>query len=476
MFNRPNSSSAATSSAQHPASGSVHRVGLNFIAFKTHHGLYWLAAMLFLLGGATYAVSSLNAPKPQVTQHELQELLNPPGVAAQLNSVLNAGKEMRLYRAETTRSSDTVESLFLRLGVDDQQAASIIRANVQLRRNLLGKSSRPVKVEVDSQNKLLSLKLIWSTSESTYTLMELTRQASPESEAINSNSVFQLHQSILPLHTTVRFASARIQTSLFAATDAAQIPDSVAAQLAEVFASEIDFHRTLQKGDHFTLLYEALDADGEPMGYGKLLGAEFVSAGVAHRAMYFKDKGASEGNYFNLKGQSLKRTYLAAPLKFSRITSGYKMRFHPILQTWKAHKGIDYSAPIGTPVHTVGKGVVRVAGYMNGLGNVVFVDHSNSQTTVYAHLNQFKVKAGQTVEQGQLIGTVGETGWATGPHLHFEFRISDQYKDPSTIARQSVPIVLSGAAKALFDKQAQEFLIQIGSTGNSGDDQVSFLQ
>ena len=152
------------------------------------------------------------------------------------------------------------------------------------------------------------------------------------------------------------------------------------------------------------------------------------------------------------------------------------MRFHPILQTWKAHKGIDYSAPIGTPVHTVGKGVVRVAGYMNGLGNVVFVDHSNSQTTVYAHLNQFKVKAGQTVEQGQLIGTVGETGWATGPHLHFEFRISDQYKDPSTIARQSVPIVLSGAAKALFDKQAQEFLIQIGSTANSGDDQVSFLQ
>ena len=289
-------------------------------------------------------------------------------------------------------------------------------------------------------------------------------------------SPYQLQQNTLPLHVSVRLASAKIRTSLYAATDAAQIPDSVAAQLADVFASEIDFHRSLQKGDRFTLLYEALDADGEPMGYGKLLGVEFVSAGVVHQAMYFKESGAKEGNYFNLKGQTLKRPYLAAPLKFSRITSGYKMRIHPIWQTWTAHKGIDYAAPIGTPVHTVGKGVVRSAGWMNGLGNVVFIDHSNAQTTVYAHLSQFKVKAGQSVEQGQLIGAVGETGWTTGPHLHFEFRVNDQYRDPSTIARQSTQIVLSSASKALFDKQATAFLSQLSARGDAPEERVSLAQ
>jgi murein DD-endopeptidase MepM/ murein hydrolase activator NlpD len=370
---------------------------------------------------------------------------------------------------------------------------------------LLNFSARPVRVEVDSQNKLLSLKLLWTSDRNQFTTLEIERRAeaadTDSSNSLNllnvsntsnetrgsntsqprgvtsararthtnSGKLFVLKQSTSPLHSSVRYASAVIQTSLFAASDAAQIPDSVAAQLAEVFASDIDFHRTLQKGDHFSLLYEALDADGEFMGYGKLLGAEFVSAGVAHHAIFFKERGTKVGSYFNLKGQSLRRPYLAAPLRFSRITSGYKMRFHPILQTWKAHKGIDYAAPTGTPVHTVGKGVIRTAGFLNGLGNVVFVDHGNAQTTVYAHLSAIKVKVGQSVEQGELIGLVGETGWATGPHLHFEFRIHDQYRDPSTIARQSTTIQLSARAKTEFDQQATSFLVQLGRNSGTND-------
>jgi murein DD-endopeptidase MepM/ murein hydrolase activator NlpD len=519
-------------SAQPKEPSFTEQVSFDLFQFKTKHLFYGLSALLLLVGGATYAVSSLTSTKSLVTQHALEELLIPPGIATQLMPILSADKELRLYRADTTRSSDTVESLFLRLGVDDQQAASFIRSNAQLRKNLLGKSSRPVRVEVDAQDKLLSLKVLWASSERTYTVLELTKQVGVQGaqntdtgainpiNAINATAVtsataatylapalvsstgtensnptssissksftqhtrlkpaspYQLQQNTLPLHVSVRFASAKIKTSLFAATDSAQIPDSIAAQLADVFASEIDFHRSLQKGDRFSLLYEALDADGESMGYGKLLGVEFVSAGVVHQAMYFKESGAREGNYFNLKGQTLKRPYLAAPLKFSRITSGYKMRMHPIWQTWKAHKGIDYAAPTGSPVHTVGKGVVRSAGWMNGLGNVVFVDHSNSQTTVYAHLSQFKVKTGQTVEQGQVIGAVGETGWTTGPHLHFEFRVNDQYRDPSTIARQSTPIVLSSASRALFDKQAAAFLSQLSARGDATEEQVSFAQ
>jgi murein DD-endopeptidase MepM/ murein hydrolase activator NlpD len=152
------------------------------------------------------------------------------------------------------------------------------------------------------------------------------------------------------------------------------------------------------------------------------------------------------------------------------------MRFHPILQTWKAHKGIDYAAPTGTAVHTVGKGVVKSAGWINGLGNVVFVDHGNSQTTVYAHLSEISVRPAQVIEQGQKIGAVGDTGWATGPHLHFEFRINDQYKDPSTIARQSTPIVLSKSALADFNQQASAIRLQLSRNNNDIDDPISLNQ
>jgi len=467
-----------------PLSPKSHYIGSQLrrraVAYLLSHRLmYGVAAFLLLAGGATFALSNLTASKQSVQERELQELLTPPGYASQLQSVLNWKMGMRLYRSDTSRSSDTVESLFQRLNIDDQEAAKFIRSHSQLRRNLLGKSGRPIRAEVDEQNRVLSLKVLWAQNETNYSELELFRKNTsiePESYTTSASAPgLELQQQTHPLHVSVRSATALIQTSLFAATDLARVPDSIAAQMADLFAGEIDFHHSIHKGDHFTILYEALDADGEPMGYGKIIAAEFVNNGVAHQAMFFQETGSKEGNYFNLKGQSLKRTYLAAPLKFSRITSGYKMRFHPILQTWKAHKGVDYAAPTGTPVHTVGKGVIRSAGWMNGLGNVVFVDHGNSQTTVYAHLNQINVRTAQSVDQGQVIGTVGETGWATGPHLHFEFRINDQYKDPTTIARQSVPIVLSKTALAEFNQQASAIRNQI-SRSSTEDERISLAQ
>ena len=137
-----------------------------------------------------------------------------------------------------------------------------------------------------------------------------------------------------------------------------------------------------------------------------------------------------------MDGKNLRRTYLAAPLQFSRISSGFTMRLHPILQTWKAHLGIDYAAPMGTPVKAVGDGVVEFAGVQNGYGNVIFVQHPQGPLTVYAHLSSIKVRKGQTVSQGDAIGAVGQTGWATGPHLHFEFRLNGQHQDPLMLAKQ----------------------------------------
>jgi murein DD-endopeptidase MepM/ murein hydrolase activator NlpD len=141
-------------------------------------------------------------------------------------------------------------------------------------------------------------------------------------------------------------------------------------------------------------------------------------------------------------------------MEFSRVTSGFKMRFHPILQTWRAHLGVDYGAPVGTPVRSVGDGVVEFAGSQGGFGNVVYIKHRNQHTTVYAHLSRIGVRKGQSVGQGDQIGAVGATGWATGPHLHFEFRVNGQHQDPVAIAQQSESIPVSQAARAAFAQSA----------------------
>jgi murein DD-endopeptidase MepM/ murein hydrolase activator NlpD len=158
----------------------------------------------------------------------------------------------------------------------------------------------------------------------------------------------------------------------------------------------------------------------------------------------------AKGSYYTLDGKSLRRAYLSSPVEFSRISSGFAMRFHPVLQKWRAHLGTDYAAPTGTPARTVGDGVVTFAGVQNGFGNVVFIRHRNNHETVYAHLSKINVQVGQSVSQSQTIGLVGSTGWATGPHLHFEFRVNGAQQDPMTIAKQSDSVTLSNADLPLF--------------------------
>ena len=253
-----------------------------------------------------------------------------------------------------------------------------------------------------------------------------------------------------------RLASGVIQTSLFAATDDAAVPDHVATQIAEMFSTEIDIRKALRKGDRFSVVYETLEADGEPLRAGRVLSAEFVNAGKSHTAMWYQAPGADElgiaykGAYYGLDGKSLRRGYLATPLEFSRVTSGFSMRFHPILQKWRAHLGTDFAAPTGTPARTVGDGVATFASVQGGYGNVVIIKHRNEHKTVYAHLSKINVRVGEKVSQGQTIGLVGSTGWSTGPHLHFEFRVNGVHQDPVTIAKQSDAATLPPAAMAQF--------------------------
>ncbi len=418
---------------------------------------------LFLGGaGATYAVASLAPDASNLPVRTVVEDVQPLPIPGQFDALQT--QAMRLYRSDTTRSADTAESLLRRLGVYDPQAAAFIRSDTVVQQTLMGRAGRNVTVEASEGNTLLKLSARWSPDDNgTFKRLTVEKTASG----------FQSKLETLPMTASSRLAGGTINTSLFAATDDARIPDTVAVQLAEIFAGDIDFHRALRKGDRFAVTYETLEGDGEPMRAGRVLSAEFVNAGKSFQAMWFQEPVASggaaastashtltKGGYYTLAGESLRRAFLASPMEFSRVTSGFKMRFHPILQTWRAHLGVDYAAPTGTAVRSVGDGVVEFAGTQNGFGNVVMVKHRNNNVTVYAHLSRINVRTGQSVSQSQNVGAVGQTGWATGPHLHFEFRINGAHKDPLTIAKQSESVPVTASARAAFDQLAAQVRMQ----------------
>ncbi|RYY84166.1 MAG: M23 family metallopeptidase, partial [Comamonadaceae bacterium] len=350
-----------------------------------------------------------------------------------------------LYRSDAVRPTDTIESLFARLGVSDPEAAAYLRQDPSVRGQLLGRYGRTVRVEATAQHALRSLTARWVVDDKGgFQRLVVERGA---------NGRFGSRIETAPLTASTRLGSGTIRTSLYAAVDESRIPDDVAMQVADILSSEIDFHRGLRKGDRFSVVYEALEADGEPLRTGRVLSLEFVNNGKTHQAMWFQEPG-TKGAYYSLDGKSLTSSYLASPMEFSRVTSSFKMRFHPILKQWLAHLGTDYGAPAGTPVRTVGDGVVEFAGVQNGFGNVVFIRHNGSDVTVYAHLSRIDVRQGQKVEQGQRVGAVGSTGWATGPHLHFEFRVNGTNHDPVEVARRSQGVTLTAAARPRFEKMA----------------------
>ena len=366
-----------------------------------------------------------------------------------LSAPLQAGVVQEpLYRHETTRSADTAESLLQRVGIVDSEAAQFLRNSSLARQHLLGKAGRALQVVGTPHHQLQRLSVRWLPDAEGRVGQRWVMERSPQ-------GYFVERLETLPLQVSTRVGSGVIQSSLFAATDEANLPDAVAVQMAEVFGANIDFHRDLRKGDRFSVLYEVLELDGEALRTGRVLSTEFVNQGKRHQAFWFQEPGAREGGYFTADGVSLHRAYLASPLAFSRVTSGFKMRFHPILQTWRAHLGVDYAAPTGTPVRVVGNGVVKFAGTQGGFGQVVMVQHGQNHTTVYAHLSRILVRQGQTLTQGQTLGHVGATGWATGPHLHFEFRVNGEHRDPLLMARQSEAITLSAAARPAFMESAR---------------------
>lgn len=331
-------------------------------------------------------------------------------------------------RQTQIRRGDTAATLFGRLGIDDDELIAQLRSDPKS--NTLFRQLRPgriVTARTNAEGELLSLYFPLNGSEQALYVQR-------------EDGRMEAKQKNLALETEIISGSGEIHSSLFAATDAANIPDAVAVQMAEIFGGSIDFHRDLRKGDRFTVVYEMQRAEGQVERTGRVLAAEFVNDGKVLRAFLFDLPGGSSA-YYDDKGKSLKKAFLRSPLEFSRITSGFAMRMHPILGTMRAHKGVDYAAPVGTRVRAAGDGVVDSIGVSNGYGNMLVLRHRGEVSTVYAHLSGFAagLHKGTRVSQGDTIAFVGQTGLATGPHLHYEFRVEGVHKDPLKVAMPETP-------------------------------------
>lgn len=422
-----------------------------------------VAALLLGTAVTAFGVVPLAPDAANLPVRQVLEAVQALPLQAQLDAL--GDHRFKLFRTDTTRSSDTFDTLLKRLNINDPAAAAFLRSDANARLVLAGRPGKTITAEASDTQELSKLSTRWPTDDdAVFKRLVIER----------NGSAFASRIETAPYVANARLASGTIQTSLFAATDEARIPDAVAIQVAEMFSSDIDFRRALRKGDRFNVVYEALEADGEPLRTGRVLSAEFVNAGKAYQAMWFQAPGqdaqgnANKGGYYTLDGKSLRRAYLSSPVEFSRISSGFSMRFHPILQKWRAHLGTDFAATTGTPARTVGDGVVEFAGSQNGYGNVVFIKHRNGHETVYAHLSKISVARGQSVSQGQTVGLVGSTGWATGPHLHFEFRVNGVHQDPMTIARQSETVPVPTAALPMFKQLAGVVSTQLQAAATIG--------
>jgi len=411
-----------------------------------------LGTVLLCGGGGAFAVANYAPDPSDLPVRQILHSVQPLAFSGDLSDVERPA--LRLYRSETTRSSDSAETLLRRLGIADAAAAAFLRNDPQARLALFGRSGRLVSAEASEANALLKLTVRWGGDDAAQ-IQKLVIEKSADADKGFATSIATVATSV-----SSRLASATINSSLLAATDEANIPESVANQVAEIFSNDIDFRRSLRKGDRFSVIYETIEADGEVIRAGRVLSTEFVNNGQGYAALWYEPKG-QKGTYFSMDGKSATRAYLSAPLEFSRVSSGFSNRFHPVLQQWRMHLGTDFAAPSGTPVRSVGDGVVDFAGQQNGYGNVVMIKHRGNDTTVYAHLSKINVTRGQKIAQGQNVGLVGQTGWATGPHLHFEFRVGGVQKDPMVMARQSEAIQLGASDKPAFAKLAAATRMQL---------------
>jgi murein DD-endopeptidase MepM/ murein hydrolase activator NlpD len=379
------------------------------------------AAVAVILWYATawHAAGQTAAPvsvKPASAAPPLQA-----GMPLQAAAVANAQPAVTLATIDAVVGKhDTLDAIFRRMALSKADLAAI--------RHLPG-----IRQSLDFLKPGDAIKLVHSGGE----IKQLTRKVS-ETQTLNvvrENDSFAARMIDKPVQTRIRTAGATIDSSLFQAAGAADISDTVALKLAAIFAWDIDFVLDIREGDRFTAVYEQIYQDGRYLRDGEVLAAEFVNSGKVYRAVRFVgDTG--NASYYSPDGLPMRKAFLRAPVEFTRVSSVFNPhRMHPILNLIRGHMGTDYAAPTGTPVHAAGDGRVSFAGRRGGYGNALVLAHGSSVSTLYGHMSRFAkhIRVGTAVNQGDVIGYVGMTGLATGPHLHYEYLVNGVHKNPQTV-------------------------------------------
>ncbi len=326
------------------------------------------------------------------------------------------------WKTVTVKSGDTLASIFSKQGLSSITTHRVAGLNEQTKNLRYLQPGQTIELLIDEQQTLLKMNYIPDTNRT------LTIQ---RDENQSLSSLLINHK----LDAYPVFGEGVIKSSLFEAAANADIPEDVIMDLAAIFGWDIDFSLDIRVGDRFSIVYEELFKGDEKIRNGRILSAEFVNNGNTFRAVYYTDPSGNS-DYYSPDGKSMRKAFLRSPVEFSRISSRFsKNRWHPVLSKWRSHKGVDYVASSGTPVRASGDGKISFAGNKGGYGRLVLIQHGGRYTTAYGHLSRFArgIRGGKKVKQGEVIGYVGRTGLATGPHLHYEFRVNGVHRNPLTV-------------------------------------------
>lgn len=413
-------------------------------------GLLGVVAATALTPGEVYDTTHNGV----VTRKVVQTLAQPTLIAL----TAATPSDLPFVVEERIRRGDTIQSLFRRMNIRDEAALDFITHHpdsVDALRRL--RAGRSLTALVDHSGQVRSITLPASSRDSAPLLVE--RQG---------DNFRVAQQNAIQAETLVEMRSGVITHSLFGAADAVGMPDRITTKLAEIFGTEIDFSRDLRKGDKFSVVYEVEYRNGAAARTGKILAAEFTNQGKKHTLLLYREADGNE-TYYTPDGKGKNQAFLRYPLEFTRVSSSFGYRKHPIKGEWKHHTGTDFAAPRGTPVMASSDGVVKIVGQQRGYGNVIYLNHRSGYTTIYGHLNGFAsgLKQGQRIRQGQVIGYVGMTGWATGPHLHYEVRVNNVPQDPMKIALPAVQ-PMGKAELAAFRKATAPMLERLAMLNYQG--------
>ena len=413
----------------------------------TRAGAVFMTVVAFgATGVAPLAPDASDLPVKSIAQD-----LELPNLAEQIAALQK--DEQTFIHEEKIRAGDTLAVLLQRLGVDDAAAVQFIKTDKTAKTIMQLKTGKRIQAQTGENGNLQWLRgTLVDANDNPVTQVSITRQGDK----------FIAKAAPAQLERRVEMRAREITSSLYGATDSTadggKLPDSVVAQIIEMFSTSIDFRTDLKRGDRFNVVYETFWQDGEMVRAGRILAGEFTNRGVTYQSVWYEDPVTKQGGgYYTFDGKALKKGFLKSPLEFSRISSGFSNRVHPISGVWKAHKGVDYAAALGTPIRASGDGTVDFAGVQGGYGNFVVLKHWANYTTAYAHMSRFApgIRRGSQVRQGDVIGYVGSTGWSTGAHLHYEFRVGSEARDPMSV-KVLAQAPLSVAEMARFQTAAND--------------------